>query len=55
MAEFLKINTKAAVITGAILGLLCGLFSGAMTGMMGASYAGLTMMAELTNHSAGLL
>lgn len=44
MAEFLKVSTKAATITGAVLGLLCALFSAGVTGMMGSQYAGATMM-----------
>ena len=38
------INTKAATITGAILGALCAVFAGAFVGMMGAPYAGVAMM-----------
>ncbi len=43
MAEFSKINVKAATITGGILGVLCGIFW-SVWGMMGLSYAGMGMM-----------
>lgn len=44
MAEFSKINAKAATITGAILGFLCGVFATALVGGMGMAYAGMAMM-----------
>ena len=44
MAEFLKINTKAAAITGAVLGFLCGVFAISLAGTMGMPYAGMAMM-----------
>ena len=47
MAEFSKINAKAATITGAILGFLCGLLATALIGTMGMSYAGMSMMGNV--------